>query len=295
MEPRLRPGVGWGARAADTLSNKGQRPLGGGRSPAVQDPAKAEGTDSLLLQVILMVPSALPSSLRVQLPGCLLSILCSVFRHIIIPAEMSNLALLCVCVLEKNGCSFLAFRHHVLDPVCPHLDRCTACFWEGAHGVRGHSLHDHSQTWAFWLYPASGKWPPRPIFLAQVPLRQVGGSGIARSGTPGFRSPCYLGTALQAAVPPDRSLPPLQASVSPHCISDQNNGWKTSLTAVFTCMSLMPGEAERRFMFHDHMYTAPSVHLLSGYFLSISKTPLLPSVTHLCTFSLVFHCIEILI
>lgn len=33
----------------------------------------------------------------------------------------------------------------------------------------------------------------------------------------------------------------------------------------------MPGEAERRFMFHDHMYTAPSVHLLSGYFLSISK------------------------
>ena len=71
--------------------------------------------------------------------------------------------------------------------------------------------------------------------------------------------------------PPERSLPPLQASVSPNCNSDQINGWKTSLTAVFTCMSLMPGEAERRFMFHDHMYAAPSVHLLSGYFLSTTK------------------------
>lgn len=170
-------------------------------------PPRLRALTALLLQVILMVPSVLPSSLRVQLPGCLLSILCYVFRHIIIPAEMSNLALLCVCDLGKNGCSFLAFRHHVLDPVRPHLYRCTACFWEGAHGVRGHSLHDHSQTWAFWLFPASGKWPPRPTFLAQVPLRQVGGSGIARSGTPGFRSPCYLGTALQAAVPPGQVTP----------------------------------------------------------------------------------------
>lgn len=128
------------------------------------------------------------------------------------------------------------------------------------------------QMSAFWLFPASGTWLPHPIIF------HTGSGGglwyywVWNTSGPLSRLTC-----------PWTHLSHHHKHRLPHCNSHQTHRWKTSLTALFICMSLIPGKAEKPLL----------SFLLSNFLLIYFKSSLLPSVTHLWTFSLVSQCTEV--